>query len=110
MKRNEGECFYDYQARRLLESYRIKIVAKGLPVWVACQSVTEKNVETGEVRTRKEVVQGTYQRSMKHERKMSKAEKKAAKKNTTRLKVIMQKQEYLRACSQPDTEDMIVSP
>lgn len=110
MKRNEGELKYDYCARRLLEQYRTAIVKLGRAGWVSCQVIAEKNVETREVRVRKEPVDGTYRRSMKNERKMTKQEKKVAKKKRTKLKVTLQEQEYLRGCCGTDDVMPIVSP
>jgi len=93
MKRNEGECFYDYQARRLLEEYRLAILKLGLPVQV----------------------DGTYvnEHRFPGQRKLSKLEKKKMKKARRKLKYRLQaqaKQEELRGCSGYVPEPLIVSP
>ena len=110
MKRKEGELKYDYCARRLLEQYRTAIVKLGRAGWVSCQVVVQKHRDTGEIRRVKEVMQGTYRRSLSHERKLSKKEKKVLKKNKTRLKYRLAAQQPLRGCCGSDTKPLIVSP
>ena len=115
MKRNKDEIQYDYCARRELEKYRVAILKLGLPAHISCQLITERNKDTGEVRVRKEPVQGTYtsEHRFPGQRKLTKLEKKKMKRAKTKLKYRLQaqtKQEELRACSGYVSEPLIVSP
>jgi len=92
MKRMEDELYYDYQARRLLSQQRVAILALGLPHWISCTMV---KVEGSQV-LHKLKVQGTYIRTDKFRKQLTKKNKKAFKKAKRSMAFARQREEAIR--------------
>ena len=106
MKRREDECFYDYQARRLLDQYRIAILALGQPHWISCV-MAKKGRSLVKVE-----VQGTFVRPDKFRKLLTKANKKAYRKAQRKYKLAMQKMapKRMRMASGSNVNALMVSP